>query len=160
LQNTFIYEDAAFCLLPRAQGPEIVGEVADLLIRCEGVHRVLCAAVCGKQVLLSVRTDAEGGDATALLLDTIRGVGRGGGHRHRAGGKLTATTAGSRVPEDLQDKLRERWLKACGLRRRRGSRLVSRREMAINLRFPTRAVRRSNRMASNSRKPYQPFKTV
>ena len=37
LQGTFIYGDTALCLLPRASGPEIVGEVADLLIRCEGI---------------------------------------------------------------------------------------------------------------------------
>ena len=39
LQNTFLYDDVAFCALPRAGGPEIVGEVADLLIRCESVQR-------------------------------------------------------------------------------------------------------------------------
>jgi nanoRNase/pAp phosphatase (c-di-AMP/oligoRNAs hydrolase) len=133
LQTTFIYDDAAFCMLPQAASPEIVGEVADLLVRREGVHRVVCAAVCHESVLLSVRTDQAGGDATQLLLDTIRGIGRGGGHTHRAGGKLSESTTGSRVPEELQEELRARWLRACGVRRVRGTRLLPKRAIVQNL---------------------------
>ena len=53
LQSTFLYGDVALCLLPRAAGPEIVGEVADLLIRCESVWRVLCGAVVHGDLILS-----------------------------------------------------------------------------------------------------------
>lgn len=45
LQNAFLYDDVAICFLPQAAGAEIVGEVADMLVRCVGVRRVLCAAV-------------------------------------------------------------------------------------------------------------------
>ena len=44
LQNAFIYDGAALCFLPRAAGAEIVGEVADLIARCDEVRCVLCAA--------------------------------------------------------------------------------------------------------------------
>ncbi len=133
LQSSFVYEDAIFCMLPRAAGPEIIGEVADLLIRREGISRVLCAAVCDHAVLLSVRTAASGGNATDLLRETIRGLGRGGGHAHRAGGKLTELTQSAKVPEDLQDDLRIRWLAACGIKKHRGTRLLPKREILENL---------------------------
>ena len=55
IQNTFVYGQTALCLLPRAAGAEIVGEVADLLIRYRPVHRVLCGAVVGKDLFVSVR---------------------------------------------------------------------------------------------------------
>lgn len=124
LQNTMVYGDTAFCMLPHAEGPETVGELADLLIRCEGVDRVLCAAVFDNAVLLSARTDRDAGNATLLLQETIRGLGHSGGHSHRAGGKLTAYAAGHRVPSEVQDDLRARWLRACGIAGANGAAVI------------------------------------
>lgn len=133
LQSTFVYDDTAFCMLPHAQGPETVGELADLLARCEEVRRVLCAAVFERAVLISVRTDKDAGNATDLLRETISGLGYGGGHEHRAGGKLIASATGDQVPSDVQDDLRTRWLRACGIQRLRGSRLVAKSAIMGNL---------------------------
>jgi nanoRNase/pAp phosphatase (c-di-AMP/oligoRNAs hydrolase) len=133
MKNTFVYDDAALCFLPRAAGPEIVGEVADLLIRCRDVNRLMCAAVLGGDVLFSVRTTAAGGDATELMRKAIEGVGYGGGHRRRAGGKLIVAARSGRISEDLQTELRPRWLKACGIDSQRGTRLVTRREILEDL---------------------------
>ncbi len=131
LQNTFLYQDAAFCLLPRASGPEIVGEVADLLIRCQTIGRVLCGAAVGGDLLLSFRAEHENEDASILARKTLVGLGRGGGHRHRAGGKIPGI--GPRISTDLEDQLRNRWLTACGVERHRGVRLVALREIVENL---------------------------
>lgn len=131
LQNTFLYQDAAFCLLPRASGPEIVGEVADLLIRCQTISRVLCGAAVGGDLLLSFRAEHENDDASVLARKTLAGLGRGGGHRHRAGGKIP--NIGPRITEDLEDQLRNRWLAVCGVERQRGARLVALREIVENL---------------------------
>jgi nanoRNase/pAp phosphatase (c-di-AMP/oligoRNAs hydrolase) len=131
LQNTFLYGDTAFCLLPRASGPEIVGEVADLLIRCQTIGRVLCGAVVDGDLLLSVRADSENEDAAVLAHKTLSGIGRGGGHHHRAGGKVP--DVGPRITDDLQDELRNRWLATCGVDRQRGTRLVALREIVENL---------------------------
>ncbi|WP_164103235.1 DHH family phosphoesterase [Candidatus Laterigemmans baculatus] len=134
LQNTFVYGDAAFCMLPHAEGPETVGELGDLLIRCEGIQRVLCGAVFNADVLLSARTARDAGNATLLLQETIRGLGHGGGHLHRAGGKLAATAAGHRVPTAIQDQLRRRWLRACGVSGEDGEqRLIDRNAIIGNL---------------------------
>jgi len=133
LQNTFLYGEAAFCLLPRAHSPEIVGEVADLLIRYEGVKHVLCGAVIRRDLLVSVRTQTGGDDATELVRATLAGLGHGGGHQHRAGGKVINITRGRKVPEDLEETLRGRWLAACGVRRRRGTRLIPPRDILHNL---------------------------
>ena len=132
MQNTFLYDGAAFCLLPRAEGPEVVGEVADLLIRCDGISRVLCGAAFGHDVLLSTRTQRNGEDAALLLQTTIAGIGRGGGHHHRAGGKISGISAG-RITDALEDDLRDRWLAACHIDRERGTRLVARQEIVQNL---------------------------
>ncbi|MGE3780758.1 MAG: bifunctional oligoribonuclease/PAP phosphatase NrnA [Pirellulaceae bacterium] len=134
MQSTFLYGDVAFCLLPRASGAEIVGEVADMLIRCQGVRRVLCGAVVGDAVLLSLRTSKDGEHATRLLQKTLDGLGGGGGHSHRAGGKIpVAGSRGGKVGDDLENVLRTRWLSACGIERQRGTRLVAKREIVENL---------------------------
>ncbi len=132
LQTTFCYDGAALCFLPKAQGPEIIGEVADLLVRCEGIQQVLCAAVVGNDLFLSVRTESDQEDASQLVRDTIAGIGQGGGHEHRAGGKIVISNCGF-CGDDLLDELRNRWLAACHVDRQRGTRLVAKREIVKNL---------------------------
>jgi nanoRNase/pAp phosphatase (c-di-AMP/oligoRNAs hydrolase) len=131
VQNTFTYDDAAFCLLPRASGPEIVGEVADLLIRGEDIWRVFCGAVVHEDLLVSVRTGRREDDASELVRRALAGLGEAGGHRHRAGGRILRV--GPKITEDLENELRNRWLDACGVDRQRGTRLVARREIVENL---------------------------
>lgn len=133
LEDTLTYGDAALCFLPQANGPEIVGEVADLLIRCADVRRVLCAAVVRDDVLLAVRTTEDGGDAAELVRQVVCDIGHGGGHRQRAGGKLSIRRPAPGVPANLQGELRERWLAACGTDSQRGTRLVPPREIAKHL---------------------------
>jgi nanoRNase/pAp phosphatase (c-di-AMP/oligoRNAs hydrolase) len=133
LESAFVYGDAALCFLPQAGNAEIVGEVADLLIRCRDVDRTLCGAVVDGDLLVSVRTTDRGGDAHELVTKTLAGVGHGGGHQHRAGGKLAKASKGGHVSEDLQAELRSRWLRACGLDQQRGSRLVPARQIIQNL---------------------------
>lgn len=131
LQGTFVYGEAALCFLPQAQGAEIVGEVADLLIRCTGLHKVLCAATVEGDLLLSVRTERGYGNAAELVRQTLEGLGQGGGHQQRAGGKITVEAPAT--AEELYDFLRNRWLIACQVDRQRGTRLIPRREIVRNL---------------------------
>jgi nanoRNase/pAp phosphatase (c-di-AMP/oligoRNAs hydrolase) len=133
IQKTFVYDGTALCLLPRAAGAEIVGEVADLLIRCRGIRRVLCGAVVGHDLFLSVRTQADGDNAVELLRATLEGMGSGGGHTHRAGGKIPDIGNGPTIADNIQRELRNRWLSACGVRRKQGRRLVAKREIVGNL---------------------------
>ena len=97
-------------MIPRAQGVEIVGEVADLLIRCVGVRRVLCVAAHNVDKVCSVRTREDSDHAEHLLQKTLSGLGGGGGHEHRAGGKVPGIARGGRVTEDLEDEIRDRCL--------------------------------------------------
>lgn len=133
MQNTFVYDDVAVCMLPRASCAEIVGEFADLLIRGNGISRVLCAALVNSDLLLSARTEKGAGSATEILQATLNGLGGCGGHSHRAGGSISNIGSSGRSREDLQGELRSRWLAACDVDRQRGTRLVARREILENL---------------------------
>lgn len=128
LQSTFIYEDAAVCFLRSCEAVDVVSEVADQLLRCEGVERVLCAAAHGERLVFSARTTSLGGNAAELLLETLDGEGNAGGHVHRAGGSLVLTP-GSGSLADIESRLRARWLAACAIEQQRGTRLVAKREI-------------------------------
>jgi len=115
LREAILYDDTAFCLLRRAAGPEIVGEIADLLVRCQGVRNVFCAAVCDEDLVISVRTDTHGDDAADLLRETLAGQGSCGGHAHRAGGKIPQIGHDLQAAAGLCSELKVRWLEVCGV---------------------------------------------
>lgn len=133
LQSTWQFADTALCLLPSADGVEIVGEVADLLIRAAGIHRVLCGVFLDDALYLSSRTSPAGGNATQLLLETLQGLGSAGGHRHRAGGKISRVEAGGRTARQLIGVLCDNWLTVNGIDGTRGERLVALKDIVENL---------------------------
>ncbi len=132
LQSTFAYDRTAICFLPRAEGPETIAEVADLLIRCETLQQVLCGAVVGDDLFVSVRTRLGTDNAADLVHRVLQGLGVGGGHERRAGGKIRLVQS-TLHGEQLTDEIRNRWLAICGSDRQRGTRLVARRDIVKNL---------------------------
>jgi hypothetical protein len=128
LDSVLEYGDTAVCFLPRITAPEIVGEMADLLIRCDGLKCVLCGARHADDFLLSARSKGKGDTALTLLGHVLHGLGYFGGHLHRAGGKISVPTSGMEV-DQLEQEIRTRWLEACGSTIRRGQRLVGRKEI-------------------------------
>jgi nanoRNase/pAp phosphatase (c-di-AMP/oligoRNAs hydrolase) len=133
LQNTFTYDGAALCFLPSAHSAEIVGELADLITRCDDVDRVMCAAMIGPDLALSVRTGETAGNAAELVRRVVQGMGHGGGHQHRAGGKIPNVGYTAQSIEQVYNELRSRWRAACGVGQMRGKRLVARRDIVSNL---------------------------
>jgi nanoRNase/pAp phosphatase (c-di-AMP/oligoRNAs hydrolase) len=128
LENAVVYEDAAVCFLPSAAGSELVGEMADLLLRCSGIHRVLCAAVVDSRVVFSARTSSGGGDAALFLREALGPLGSCGGHKHRAGGYVDLGEVDVPLPE-LELRLRERFLGSIGISDRAGTKLVCGKEL-------------------------------
>jgi nanoRNase/pAp phosphatase (c-di-AMP/oligoRNAs hydrolase) len=145
LEATVTYGDSAFCLLPRARGPETVGEVADLIIRIEDIDRAACAAVTGGGVYVSVRVAGEQHNAARLARRMLRGIGHAGGHRFRAGGKIEGDdpSEGDASPgaptiditdvAALRQELLARWLRVCHTQDETERLLVTRRPIVQNL---------------------------
>jgi nanoRNase/pAp phosphatase (c-di-AMP/oligoRNAs hydrolase) len=126
LDGTRLYDGVSFTILRDAGSAEIVGEVADLLIRCRPVHRVFCGAIVEGEIVCSARTSPEGGDAVEHLGKALAGVGHLGGHPHRAGGKVPRDAEGRTVSREIVEDVRRRWLKACEVEGVDGIRLVDR----------------------------------
>ena len=124
LDATAIYGDVAFCFFPDECQAGLVAEVADMLIRCEQLRYVFCGATFGGDVLISVRTDRTEAHAGRLVQRLVDGLGRGGGHQHRAGAKIPNATEMMAGSEQLCRELRERWLLLCGAENRLAKPLV------------------------------------
>ncbi len=71
--------------------PDIVPEIADLLLRMEGKTWALCTGYYGDRLYLSIRTTNPRAEAGALMRRLIGRRGKGGGHGRTAGGWIDAS---------------------------------------------------------------------
>jgi nanoRNase/pAp phosphatase (c-di-AMP/oligoRNAs hydrolase) len=94
--------------LPEITQPDIVPEIADLLLRLEGKTWSLCTGAHGDRIYLSLRTTKPRADAGRIMRRLVSPQGRGGGHGSMAGGWVPRTAD----PERQQQRLGERLARA------------------------------------------------
>ena len=70
--------------------PDLVAEIADLLLDYEGAQFVLCCGRYGRQIFVSMRTEPSQRRAGLLMRQLIGSEGASGGHGTTAGGRLFA----------------------------------------------------------------------
>jgi nanoRNase/pAp phosphatase (c-di-AMP/oligoRNAs hydrolase) len=115
LSNVRLYDGVTLCSLGRTSGAEMVAEVADLLLRMEGVRAVFCGGLVDQSYYVSVRTE-PGGDAWSLIRDAMDGEnGTCGGHGSVAGGTITLSPADSRTLRRLERRLERNILRGMGV---------------------------------------------
>lgn len=81
--------------------PDIVPEIADLLLRMEGKTWSLCTGFYGERLYLSIRTTSSRADAGSVMRRLVGRRGKGGGHGMMAGGWVDA----SKTPPAERGKL-------------------------------------------------------
>jgi nanoRNase/pAp phosphatase (c-di-AMP/oligoRNAs hydrolase) len=82
--------------LGNIEQPDIVPEIADLLLRLEGKTWALCTGVYLDRLYLSIRTTNTRAEAGSLMHRLLGNRGKGGGHGRTAGGWIDL----SKVPEE------------------------------------------------------------
>ena len=93
VENTIVYGNLLVVNLQNIYFPEVVAEMADLLIRLEGIETVLSIGGYNKELILSLRTTSRQRNAGEIIRRLVNGNGTAGGHGMMAGGKL------DRMPE-------------------------------------------------------------
>lgn len=88
--------------------PDIVPEVADLLLRLEGKTWALCTGRLGDRIYLSIRTSNPRADAGRLMRALVGKSGKGGGHGRTAGGWVAIGPGYAADPTALQRQLARR----------------------------------------------------
>jgi nanoRNase/pAp phosphatase (c-di-AMP/oligoRNAs hydrolase) len=115
LTKVRLYDGVVLCSLGRTSSAEMVAEVADLLLRMEGVKAVFCGGLVGSNYNVSVRTDL-GGDAWRLIREGMSGEdGTCGGHGSVAGGAIHVDSTDARTLRRLERRLERNVLKAMGV---------------------------------------------
>lgn len=86
LQAARIYDDVIVAYIGPLTYPDLVAEMADLLLRLENVNWAICSGIFNAQLYIAVRTLEEG--AGKLARSIINGRGTAGGHGTLAGGQI------------------------------------------------------------------------
>jgi nanoRNase/pAp phosphatase (c-di-AMP/oligoRNAs hydrolase) len=114
-QKTMLYGHSAVTYIGKISNPDLVAEMADLVMRLEGVTWALCMGVYKTTLILSLRTNQESGGAGQMIQRLVRGLGQAGGHGMMAGGKVAQCPKDRTSRLNLVAILRDRFLNELGL---------------------------------------------
>ncbi len=124
LQHARIFGNAIITRLPDVNIPDMVGEVADLLLRDDEAEWALCYGSSCQKILLSIRTSQSNIKAEEVIRSIVSEVGTGGGHETIAGGQMPLGEGTKAELRRLEGLIRRRFLKAVCADRSRGRKLV------------------------------------
>jgi len=112
LENLEAVDTLVISHLGAIDQPDIVPEIADLLLRMEGKTWSLCTGLFGDRIYLSIRTTNQRADAGGLMRRLVGRRGKGGGHGMIAGGWIASDRAPGGDPRSLQKVLARRLARA------------------------------------------------
>lgn len=93
VENSVIYGKLLVANLQAICFPEVVSEIADYLIRLEGVETVLSMGHYNNDVILSIRTTSNLINAGEIIRRLVADRGTAGGHGMMAGGKVDSVSS-------------------------------------------------------------------
>ncbi len=111
LARANVYRDIAISYLGKIHSEAIIPELADLLVRLEGVCWSLCMGERNDLFLLSMRSTSRTHRAGAVIRRLVGKAGSAGGHKEMAGGQVPVAGMTEEEKEDLSRKLINRFLK-------------------------------------------------
>ena len=126
LNNTKLYGHCAISNLGDISNPDMIGEVADLLLRHADVKWTLCFGFYAGETLLSIRTQDTKSRADEVIRQVVSRLGTGGGRASMAGGQIPLNPNRPIEAEkrNLEKKIDERFLQALRMKRRKGTPLL------------------------------------
>lgn len=103
-QAARVYGDFVFSYLGRMPYPDLAAEIADQLLRLQGIQWVLCIGVYNDNLHLAARTRNRKGGAGQFVRAIVGAMGIAGGHGSMAGGYVPLTNGD---PEALAQRLQQ-----------------------------------------------------
>lgn len=90
LSNCVVAGKTVISYIPDCRSAETVAEVAELLLRLEGIRSTVCYGLCGGLVHISARALDARGHVDVRMKKVVTRIGKGGGHNTMAGGQVPA----------------------------------------------------------------------
>jgi len=110
IENSRLYDDLLVFNLYQIDNPDIVAEMADFLLRVEGVSVVLGMGHYQDEEIISLRTDQENLFAGEIIRRVLQDLGTAGGHHMTAGGQIKQLKGDPAIQKELEDMLTRRLL--------------------------------------------------
>jgi nanoRNase/pAp phosphatase (c-di-AMP/oligoRNAs hydrolase) len=124
IENSLLYDELLVFNLYQVHNPDIVAEMADFLLRVEGVEVVLGMGHYQDQEILSLRTDRADVFAGEIIRRVIQDLGTAGGHHMTAGGQIKQLKGDPAVQKELENRLTSRLLDILKLPHKKGEPLI------------------------------------
>lgn len=112
LETSQVYDNTLVSRLGEVDSPDIIPEIADLLLLMEGAAWSFCAGTYQGSIYLSIRTTNPKKNAGALMKHLVKGKGTGGGHMRIAGGKIDVKADASWQLQEEIEKTEKEFLKS------------------------------------------------
>ena len=88
IENAFYYKNAVGTYMINVSYPDIVAQIADLILKCEKRTWAICMGVYDDKLYISLRTTNIKGRCGVIIQRLIGNRGTAGGHEMIAGGKI------------------------------------------------------------------------
>jgi len=124
LKKARMFDHCIITGLGDLDNPDMIAEVADLLLRNEESVCSLCYGFYEGKALLSLRTSDADLDADATMRRIVGRIGTGGGHNMIAGGQIPLRKGTPGERRRIESTIRRRFLQLNGVEDERGKALV------------------------------------
>lgn len=124
LCNAFVRGPAIITALGRVDNPDMIAEVADLLLRDDETSWTMCTGYWNDKLLISIRTSEESNLAEKVIRHMVSRKGTGGGHLTYAGGQIPMGDRTRSERQELEKDIERKFLEAIRSDGSPGRRLV------------------------------------
>ncbi len=124
LRNAKVFGQAIITNLGSIDNPDMIAEVADLLLREDETCWTMCIGISQGKLFISIRTSKEDVKADKIIRKIVAGKGSGGGHQAFAGGQIPLQKNTKTEFDSLEKLVRRRFLKAIGNAEQHSEKLI------------------------------------
>jgi len=114
LRSAHLFGDLVAVNLGVLNYPDLVAEIADLLLSYEGARFVLCMGRYGEHAYMSLRTEVDFARAGSVMRQIVAQDGAAGGHGTMAGARLFASLTSEEALATMFEEMVRRLLEALG----------------------------------------------
>ncbi len=125
IESARIYGNLVVSHLGKLPYPDMVAEIADLLLKLESASWSVCMGWFDKLTYVSVRTEDPDGDAGIFVREVVREMGRAGGHNTMAAARIPMAEGSPEEYERIRRELMKRILEKISVAEEDGVQLVA-----------------------------------
>lgn len=116
LSNAQVYDNAIVTQLGVIENPDMIAEIADMLLRDDQTNWVMVCGYFRKKMLISLRTYEDKANAAKVIHHIVSRKGTGGGHPSYAGGQIPLKDNTKMTKQRLEKTVLNRFLREVACR--------------------------------------------